>query len=328
TASIGDPSGRSTERPVLSLSETKAHAQTYFDQAGLLINMAAAEVHYNSHWLQPMTLEEVLRLARVTTVARMLERDDFAKRHRAEKPISIAEFLYPLAQGYDSVQVQADIELGGTDQTFNLLLGREVQRAYGQEPQVTITLPLLPGTDGVDKMSKSADNWIGLTDKPFDKYGKIMSIPDGVMMLYYRLLTKLTPEFLEMLEDDVQDGTKHPMEAKKDLARTIVTRYHGLCTAVDVEEHWERQFSLREIPAEVPYFQVAGILLKDPLHAKVVDIMEAAGMTASKGEARRLIKQGGVQVDGIRVADTEMVLNLDQPKLIQIGRRQFLKAGL
>lgn len=325
TASIGDPSGRSAERPALDLAETKAHAQTYFEQAGLVIHMSQAEVRYNSEWLEPLSLVEVLRLARVTTVARMLERDDFSKRYQSEKPISVAEFLYPLAQGYDSVMVQADIELGGTDQTFNLLLGREVQRAWGQEPQVTITSPLLPGLDGVEKMSKSNDNYVALLDPPFEKFSKVMSIPDSAMLTWYRLLTKLLPEQFEELEADLAAGHKHPKEAKQDIARMIVTRYHSLGTAADVQDKWEAQFSRREIPADVPEFTVPATILKDAAHAKLVDILEAAGLTPSKSEGRRLIKQGGIKVDAQVIENTEEVLTLDRERLVQIGNRKFLR---
>ncbi|MCG3152157.1 MAG: Tyrosine--tRNA ligase [bacterium] len=325
TASIGDPSGRSAERPALDLAETKAHAQTYFEQAGLVIDMQRAEVRYNSEWLEHLDLTRVLQLARVTTVARMLERDDFSKRFSGEKPISIAEFLYPLAQGYDSVMVEADIELGGTDQTFNLLLGREVQRAWGQEPQITITSPLLPGLDGSEKMSKSNDNYVALLDSPFEKFSKVMSIPDSAMLTWYRLLTKLLPEQFEELVEDLASGAKHPKEAKQDIARMVVTRYHSLGTAADMQDRWEAQFSRKEIPTDVPLFNPPADIMKDAAHAKLVDLLEAAGLTPSKSEGRRLIKQKGVKVDGIAIENTEEVLVLDRERLLQIGSRKFLR---
>jgi len=325
TASIGDPSGRSAERPALDLSETKQHAQTYFEQAAMVLHMNQVEVRYNSEWLEHLTLTEVLRLSRVSTVARMLERDDFAKRYASEKPISISEFLYPLAQGYDSVMVEADIELGGTDQTFNLLLGREVQRAYGMPPQVTITTPLLPGLDGVEKMSKSNDNYVALKDAPFEKFSKIMSIPDEPMMLWYRLLSKLLPEQFEELEDDLKSGVKHPKEAKMDLGRLIVTRYHSLGTAADVQDKWESQFSRKEVPEDIALFTPPPAIMKDAGHAKLVDLLESSGLTPSKSEGRRLIKQKGIKVDGLVIENTEETLHLDRERLVQIGNRKFLR---
>jgi tyrosyl-tRNA synthetase len=306
TARVGDPSGRSSLRPQLSGEEIDANARTYAEQAFLVLDRERTEMRFNSEWLD-MAMEELFRLARTTTVAQILERDDFAKRHAASEPISILELLYPLMQGYDSVAVESDVELGGTDQRFNLLLGRDVQRAYGQAEQVALTMPILPGVDGERKMSKSLGNHIGVTDPPEEQYGKTMSIPDAVMGIWFALL----------FGEDLPEGTS-ARDTKHLLAWRIVDRFHGREAADRAREHFERVFVQGDQPEEIDEVTIPD----GTLHLPAL-IAEHVG--GSRSEARRLIAQGAVRLDGEPVAATDLDLPADRldGRVLQVGRRQF-----
>jgi len=309
TASVGDPSGRDTTRPMLSRQDIMRNAKTYTEQAFKVLDPSKTEIHFNSEWLDPfITTKEILATLSKVTLAQVLERDDFKKRMKAGNPISVLEVMYSLFQGQDSVALKADVELGGTDQIFNLLVGRQLQKNNGQDPQVVMTLPLLVGTDGVKKMSKSYGNYIGLNDKPEDMFGKIMSISDELMMQYYELLTT---------EDLAAVKAKHPMQAKKDLAAILVTRFHGAEGAKAGLENFEHVFSKKENPLDMPEFQAeAGIL--------VSAVMVQNQIVKSKNEARRLIDQGGVKLDGKKV-EQDIALNIETPAVLQAGKRHFVK---
>jgi tyrosyl-tRNA synthetase len=312
TAQVGDPSGRSATRPVPSAEEIEANAATYQEQAFKILDREKTEVRRNSEWLR-MEPEALLGLLAQTTVARLLERDDFQKRMAAAQPIAALELLYPLLQGYDSVAVEADLELGGTDQKFNLLFGRDVQGAYGQKPQSIMTMPILVGTDGVQKMSKSLGNYVGVTDAPEEMFGKLMSIPDEAMAEYYRLL----------LGSEQPEGA--PNEAKRQLGRRIVDRFHGEGAGAAAEEHFNRVFVQRGVPEEIPAWDIdpyAGGEREIILLPKLI----GGGFELSSSEARRLIQQGGVKLDGETVAsDTlEMPRGELDGKVLQVGKRRFL----
>ncbi|HDS30086.1 MAG TPA: tyrosine--tRNA ligase [Firmicutes bacterium] len=333
TGFIGDPSGRDSERPALSWEEIQANAQTYFDQASKIIDYESAEVRYNSEWLLPLNFRDILALARSFTVHRMLERDDFDKRYREGIPISIMEFLYPLAQAYDSVAINADIELGGTDQRFNLMVGRTIQERYGQEPQCIVLMPLLEGTDGIRKMSKSLDNYVGITDEPHDIFGKVMRIPDEFIAKWRQLITLWTHAEREELEEKIRTGTVHPMEAKKSLAFDIVRKFYSETEAESAQAHFIRVFSERELPDEemIETFQIGQEMADSETGGvRVVDAMVAAGLCESKGEARRLIRAGGVYwkpdgKDEIKVTDELMSLELPVSGIIRAGKRRVAR---
>jgi tyrosyl-tRNA synthetase len=334
TGRIGDPSGRSETRPMLSEEELDANARTYLDQAGMVIDVDAAELHRNSEWLAGLDMVEVLRLTSVATIAQMLERDDFQERYRAGRPISLVEFLYPLLQGYDSVAVGADVELGGTDQTFNLLMGREVQKAHGQEPQVVVTMPLLEGTDGVRKMSKSLDNYIGLTEPPDDMFGKLMRIPDGLIGKYVRLATLTPDDGVERIERGLEEGTIHPNDAKRQLAREVVERYHGAGAGGAAEERFDRVHRAREVPGDVREVEVPPSVFvrtdEGQWAVLVPALLEAMGLVSSRSEARRLQAQGGVRRDGEQVPQEDLRVEGDPPGQLvgsvwQVGRRKFAR---
>jgi len=316
TARIGDPSGQNATRPVLSPEQIEANARTYFDQAGKILDTTAPklEVRYNSEWLDKLTLAEILRLMGQMTVARMLERDTFALRYRREIPIGLHEFLYPLMQAYDSVCVRADVELGGTDQTFNNLCGRDIQRAFGQKPQIVLVLPLLVGLDGKEKMSKSKGNSVGVTDEPNDMFGKIMSIPDALMENYFTLLTDLPTGEIRKLVDPEQT---HPRRAKATLARTIVARYHGAEAADAAAAEFDRVFSARQNPSEMPQIEVpAGRI-------GIVDLVVKAGFAPSRSMARRLVVQNAVSVDGEKITDTDASVEPASGQVLRVGKRRF-----
>jgi tyrosyl-tRNA synthetase len=307
TARVGDPSGRSATRPVLSGEEIDANARTYVEQAGKVLRTdERLEIRHNSEWLD-MRMEELFALVRHVTVAQLLERDDFAKRFAAHQPISVLELLYPVLQGYDSVAVDADVELGGTDQTFNLLMGRAIQAAYGKPQQVVLTVALLVGTDGVEKMSKSIGNHIGVTDAPEDIFGKTLSIPDGAMASWYHLLLGSTPP----------EG-ESPRDQKRALARALVTRYHGPEAAVAAEAHFDRVHVAREAPEEMPVARLNG---------GVVHLPELLGshFGVSRSEARRTIAQGGVRLDGEPVAELDLPAAELNGRVLQMGKRRFLR---
>src|SRR5918996_4883440 len=326
TGRVGDPSGMSETRPFLTEEEIEANATTYLDQAGLVLDMDAAEVRRNSEWLGGLDMGEILRLTAAYTVARMLEREDFSDRYRAGRPISVVEFLSPLLQGYDSVAVRSDVEMGGTDQTFNLLVGRDIQKEYGQEPQIVFTMPLLEGTDGVRKMSKSFDNWVGLTELPEEQFGKLMSIPDELMPRYFRLCTALEPAEVEAIEEGLAGGSLHPGEQKRRLAREIVARYHGEEAARSAEEHFDRVFRQRELPEEIGEVSIPAESIRGGT-VWLPKLLAAVGLASSNSDARRLIEQGGVRLDGEVVADADAEHDAASlaGKVLQVGRRRFVR---
>jgi tyrosyl-tRNA synthetase len=320
TAQVGDPSERSTTRPQLTASEVAANAQTYLDQARLVLTDERLEVVNNADWLEPMTMADVLRLASQMTVARVLERADFAARYRSGKPIAVSEFLYPLLQGQDSVAVRSDVELGGTDQTFNLLVGRDLQQAAGQEPQCAMTLPLLEGTDGTAKMSKSAGNYIGLTDPPAEMFGKVMSIPDELMPKYFRLATALGPGEVDEIVAGLGSGALHPGQTKRRLAREIVGLYHSPDDAAAAEARFDTQFVARAVPEDIEVFDL-GAAEEWFLPALLTD----SGLCASGSDARRQVRAGAVRLDGEPLTDEVAVLpayDLDG-RVLQVGKRRF-----
>ncbi len=326
TARIGDPSGRSATRPPLSEEQVKQNAKTYTDQAFKILDAGKTELRYNSEWLTPLTFADVLRLAAKFTVARLLERDDFANRYAAEQSIGLHEFLYPVMVAYDSVVLEADVELGGTDQKFNLLAGREMMREMGIEPQVCLTVPILEGTDGVQKMSKSYGNYVGLTDEPDDMFGKVMSIPDDLMVKYFRLATSMDVDDVDAIEKALENGSLHPAKAKRRLAREIVTLYHGAEAAAHAEEHFDRVHKDREMPEEVPEFAWDdGKSDSEPVF--LPKLMVEAGLASSSGEARRLIQQGGVRIDGEQIPPQEYEIAVDviSGSTMQVGRRKFIR---
>lgn len=322
TAQIGDPSGRNSTRPPLTAEQVNAHAQTYINQAYRILDPDKTELRHNSEWLGSMNFADLLKVASQFTVARILERDDFAKRYGEQKPISLHEFLYPMAQAYDSVAIKADVELGGTDQLFNLLAGRELMEKNGMEPQVCLTLPLLEGTDGVQKMSKSYGNYIGLTDEPADMFGKIMSIPDELMAKYYRLATALPVSEVDEIEKAITEGTEHPNLLKRRLGREIVSLYYDESQAVCAEEAFDLVFKQHKVPDDIESFDL-GLSGEVYLPKLMVD----AGLTQSAGEGRRLIDGGGVKIDGNAL--TAKKYNVDASEVIgtvlQVGKRKFAK---
>jgi tyrosyl-tRNA synthetase len=334
TARIGDPSGQSETRPMLSEDEIRSNAATYLSQAGSVIDVDAAEIHGNAEWLSAMDMAEVIRLTSTATVAQMLEREDFRDRYRREQPISVVELLYPLLQGYDSVAVRADVELGGTDQTFNLLMGREVQRAYGLEPQVVMTLPLLEGTDGVRKMSKSLDNYIGLTEPPDEMFGKLMRIPDHLIPKYLRLTTPLDPAAVDEIERGIGAGLVLPNDAKRRLAREVVELYHGPGSGGAAEERFDLVHRRHELPDDVPGVSVPAAVFSavegDVWVVYVPALLEAMGLVASRSDARRLQTQGGVRMNGEPVAAEDIRIEGAPPgelagSIWQVGRRKFAR---
>ncbi len=319
TATIGDPSGRSKTRPQLSLEETRRNAQTYVEQAQKILLPERLSIRFNSEWLEGLSFRELIRIAAQCTVAQMLEREDFALRYTHGEPISLHEFLYPLAQAFDSVAIRADIELGGTDQRFNLLMGRHLQRFYGQEPQCLVLMPLLEGTDGVEKMSKSLGNYVALTDPPNEMFGKLMSIPDTLIVRYYRLAAFASAEDARQLELRLHRGELHPRDAKAFVARRIVAFYYGEEAARRAAEEFDRIFKHHELPSELPEITVPDRELP------IVDILVQAGLVPSRSEARRQIQQGAVRLDGERVVDWGMRVDLSQPHVVAVGKRRFAR---
>lgn len=313
TAMIGDPSGRSQTRKPLSREQVQENAKTYQRQVFQILDEAKTEVRFNSEWLSPLKFDDVVRLAAKVTVAQMLARDDFSKRYAENAPISLVEFLYPLVQAYDSVMVRADVELGGTDQLFNLLLGRELQKESGQPPQVIMTLPLLEGLDGVHKMSKSLNNYIGVTDSARDMFGKVMSVSDELMWRYYSLV--LCADDAEI----VRQKQVHPRAAKDELAKRIVTRFHGTAAAEDASTEFARVFSQSEVPSDIPSVEIAEAELG------VVALLVQCGLVASNGEGRRLVQQGGVRIDDKRVSDPHATIVVRPGMVIRAGKRGFAR---
>jgi tyrosyl-tRNA synthetase len=326
TGLVGDPTGQSETRPMLTAEEMDENARSYLEQAGKVLDLERAEVRSNSEWLAGLTFADVIGLAEHLTVARLLERDDFSERYRAGKPISLVEFLYPLMQSYDSVAVKADVEMGGTDQTFNLLVGRDIQRGFGQEPQVVFTMPLLTGTDGVRKMSKSFGNHVGLTEPPEEQFGKVMSIPDELIGQWFRLCTLLDLGEVEILEQGLADGSLHPADQKRRLAREIVALYNGEDAARAAEQRFHRVHREREIPEEVEEVAIPSDALRDG-KVWLPRLIAATGLASSNAEARRLIEQGGVRLDGEPLAnpDAEFVPEQLSGRVLQVGRRRFVR---
>jgi tyrosyl-tRNA synthetase len=324
TGLIGDPSGKSETRPPLTEEEVKANAATYERQIFKVLDREKTVIDFNSRWMKPMLAQDLIRLAARHTVARMLERDDFHKRQVAQTPIAIHEFLYPLIQAYDSVALEADVELGGTDQKFNLLVGRDIQREYGQEPQIVITLPLLEGLDGVQKMSKSLGNYVGIDEPPREMFGKMMSVPDSLMLRYYELLSDISPANLDKLAHDLESGAKHPRDAKEELAWEITARYHGAAAAEDAAREFAHIFREKGLPEEIE----EAVLTVTAERVWLPKVLLEAGLAASTSEARRLISQGGVQVDGEKITDVNAEMPAGQRFLLQVGKRRFKRVNL
>jgi tyrosyl-tRNA synthetase len=327
TGRIGDPTGKSETRRQLSEEEVKANARTYTEQLFKVLDQSKTEIHFNSTWLSPMTFAEVAELAAKCTVARMLERDDFSKRYHSGQAISVHEFFYPLMQGYDSVALKSDIELGGTDQKFNLLMGRQLQREYGLPEQVIMMMPLLEGLDGVKKMSKSLGNYIGIQEPPQEIYGKAMSIPDELMVKYFELATDLSNEELEKLKKGLADGTIHPRDAKMKLAHTLVRMYHGREAADEAERHFRQVFQQNALPEDIPEVTIAAGQLQDG-KMWVVQLLPTLKLVSSNGEARRMIQQGAVRVNQEKVTDVDQHLPVEDGMVVQVGKRKFAKVKL
>lgn len=326
TALIGDPSGRNSTRPQLTREQIKENAQTYVDQAFKVLDPEKTTLRYNSEWILSLCMEDLLKIASNFTVARILERDDFHNRYTSELPISLHEFLYPIMQAYDSVVIKADVELGGTDQLFNLLAGRELMEKMGMEPQVCLTLPLLEGTDGVKKMSKSYGNYIGLTDAPNDMFGKVMSIPDELMVKYYRLASTVPVDQIDAIEKGLAADEIHPNRCKRDLAQNIVAAYYDEEAAKEAEAAFDRQFKQHEVPEDIPEF-AADLTPNEEGTVYLAKLIADSGLTKSTGDARRMIDQGGVKINGEAVA--AKAYNVAPESLlgavIQVGKRKFVR---
>ena len=322
TGKIGDPSGKSETRPALTDEEIAANAATYAEQVYKILDADKTRVEFNSHWFGKMDAADMIRLASQHTVARMLEREDFSKRYGGGQPISIHEFLYPLVQGYDSVALKADMELGGTDQTFNLLVGRHLQELHGQAPQVVLTMPLLEGLDGVKKMSKSLDNYIGIEEPPGEIFGKTMKISDDLMWRYYELISAESVADIERRKQRVNEG-ENPKHIKEELAVELVTRFHGATAAAAAREDFARRFSQNALPEEIPEVDV-GVASEAPL----ATVLKQAGLTQSSSESHRMVKQGAVKIDGERVADASRSVTVGERFIAQVGKRRIARISV
>lgn len=314
TGMIGDPTGKSETRKPLTKEQVLANAETYKEQVFKILDPEKTKICFNSAWLEPLTMKETLSLMSKFTVARIIERDDFQKRYKTGEPIGMHEFMYPIMQGFDSVQMNADIELGGTDQKFNLLVGRDLLRQYGRQAQVAITMPIIEGLDGVQKMSKSLGNYVGISESPKDMFGKLMSITDELMFRYYTLLSDMSLKDIEKMKHDIENDDFHPMTAKKNLAKEIVSRYHGTKAGIEAEEEFVRVFSNKNIPADIQEYKIKGCFL---------DIILALNFASSKSEARRLAEQGGVHFENEKVYD--LTLTPEHEGILKIGKRKFAK---
>ncbi len=321
TGMVGDPSGRSQTRPQLSHEEVTLNAQTYLDQFFKVVDKGKTEVHYNGEWFSQMSFEEIMKLGAKYTVARILERDDFSNRYAQGNPISIHELFYPLMQGYDSVAIRADVEIGATEQKFNLLVGRDLQKDYGQESQVTITLPVLVGLDGKRRMSKSLGNYVGVAEEPGEMFGKLMSIPDELIYPYFELLLPLSPQELTEIGGQLNDPQRNPMELKKRLASEIVSLYHSQEAAGEAEAKFERVFQRRRLPEEIPIFQ----LKWEKPNIWIVRLLTLTGLLSSGGEAKRMIRSGGIYLNGERIEDVDLEVPLGGEIILRVGKRKFLK---
>ncbi|MGW9528081.1 tyrosine--tRNA ligase [Paenibacillus terrae] len=327
TGKIGDPTGKSETRKQLTEEDVQRNAQTYKEQIFKILDPEKTKVYYNSHWLAPMSFADVVTLAAKVTVARMLERDDFTKRYQNGLPISIHEFFYPLMQGMDSVELRSDIELGGTDQKFNLLMGRTLQKEYGVEPQATITLPLLEGLDGVQKMSKSLGNYIGVDEEPNEIYGKSMSVPDELMFKYFELATDLNNEELAELAEGIKNGSVHPRDAKMKLAGTLVRMYHGKEAEEAAKQHFVTVFQQRALPDDIEEFTLTADHLEDG-GIRVIQLLTQLGFAASNGEAKRSIQQGSVKINEEKWTDVNEAYTPQEGDIVQVGKRKFAKIKL
>ncbi|HKL12922.1 MAG TPA: tyrosine--tRNA ligase [Halanaerobiales bacterium] len=324
TGRIGDPSGKSKTRKQLTKEQIEENARTYEKQFSKILDKDKTKLVFNSSWLGDMDFEDVIKLSSKYTVARMLERDDFHNRYQANKPISIHEFFYPLMQGYDSVAIEADIELGGTDQRFNLLVGRNLQKEYDQEPQVLVMMPILEGLDGTEKMSKSLDNYIGVEDKPSEMYGKVMSIPDDLIVRYYELVTNVDVDKVKEIKEDIEVNNVNPMQYKKDLAYIIVKEFHGEAKAKEAAQEFENVFSKGGLPEDIPEVEISEDQLEDG-ELWIVKIVAATGLVDSNSEARRMIKQGAVTIDDKKYEKINLDLEVKDGMIVQIGKRRYAK---
>jgi tyrosyl-tRNA synthetase len=324
TARIGDPSGRSETRKVLTVEEIEANAKTYREQLSLILDPEKTDVSFNSTWLGPMTFADILALTSKYTVARIMERDDFNNRFREGRPIGMHEILYPLMQGYDSVALHSDVEMGGTDQKFNILVGRELQREFGQEPQVVFLMPILEGIDGVLKMSKSYGNYVGITEAPSEMFGKLMSIPDSLIFKYFELCTHVPMDEVRTLESRIVNEGMNPRDAKLQLAEEIVRIYHDNSRAKEAREEFLRVFSRKEIPTDMPLFEITDEL-KSEGKINLLLLLEKAGLAKSKRESKRLFEQGAVKLNGRKLETGDMEIQPEEEMILQVGSRRFLK---
>lgn len=323
TGRIGDPTGKSETRKKLTEEDVKANAQTYIEQLNKILDPDKTTIYYNSEWLSPMQFAEVIELAAKVTVARMLERDEFTKRYQSGQAISIYEFLYPLMQGYDSVYLKSDVELGGTDQKFNLLMGRVLQKEYNIQTQAIMTTSLLEGLDGIQKMSKSLRNYIGVNEPADEIFGKSMSIPDELMEKYLALATDLSPERVQSICDQLQNGSLHPRDCKMLLGRTLVRMYHGEQAAADAEQRFRDVFQKQSLPEEIDEVQITALDVQGKI--RLDDLLIAAGLQSSKAEAKRSVKQGGVQLNQIKLEDPTVKIEITHGDVLQVGKRKFAR---
>ena len=324
TASIGDPSGRSITRPLLTPEEIAVNARTYEEQYCRILDSSKTKVVFNSEWLGKLDFAGVIRLAAKVTVARVLERDDFATRLSEGRPIGLHEILYPVCQAYDSVALKSDVELGGMDQKFNILMGRDLQRESGQEPQVAMFMPILVGLDGVQKMSKSLGNYVGIAEAPNEMFGKLMSIPDNLMSQYFELCTDVPVKEIKEMEDGISGGKLHPMDVKKRLGREIVTIYHDGAAAVEAQGEFERVFSSRELPTDIPTVKITASVLKDR-KIWAPKLLSMTGTASSNSDARRLIDQGGVSLDGVKITDSNADVEIVDGQVLRVGKLKFVR---
>ncbi len=325
TGRIGDPSGRSETRKQLTDEEIQHNVATYKEQAGKIIDLNQARLVYNSAWLKKLNFADVIALAAKYTVARMLERDDFERRYKEGIPIGIHEFLYPLMQGYDSVALKADLELGGTDQKFNLMVGRDLQREFGQEPQVAITMPILEGLDGVQKMSKSLGNYVGISEPPKEIYGKAMSISDELIVRYFQLVTPVSNEEVDKIQDNLASGSHHPRDVKMQLARELVTMYYGKDAAIDAEQEFVSVFQQGNLPEEIPDVQIPAEETSTEGTIWLPKLLALIGLANSTSAGKRFVKQGAVKIDGEKMTDSEYRVVVNSGMIIQVGKRKFAR---
>lgn len=323
TAMIGDPSGKSKTRPQLTLEDTRVNGQSYLDQAGLILDETPEkfQVRYNSEWLNQMNFRDVVELAAKYTVAQLLERDDFNKRYNSGTPISMHELLYPLAQAMDSAEIEADVELGGTDQKFNLMVGRDIQRAYGKEPQCIVTLPILEGTDGKEKMSKSLDNYIALTDKPSEIFGKVMSVPDDVILRYFEYGAFANPAEIAEMKQYLETEGNNPRDSKVKVAMRITDRYHEVGSGQSAYDEFKRIFTKGDVPDDIEEIELSTSVTE----SKIIDIIAESGMVSSKKDARRMVEQGAVSVDDVKISDINECIDLTEYRIFKVGKRRFMK---